>query len=52
MTRKNLFSTERARGFTLIEMLVVIVIVGILIAVSAPALDGILRASRLTSAAD
>lgn len=39
-------------GFTLIEMLVVIVILGALIAVSAPAIDGILQASRLSSAAD
>ncbi|HSI65582.1 MAG TPA: Verru_Chthon cassette protein D [Candidatus Saccharimonadia bacterium] len=52
MRQENMVNTGRARGFTLIEMLVVIVIVGILIAVSAPALDGILRASRLTSAAD
>ncbi len=42
----------RRAAFTLIEVLIVVVILGILMAVSAPALDGALRASRLTSAGD
>ncbi|QIF05813.1 Verru_Chthon cassette protein D [Roseimicrobium sp. ORNL1] len=46
-------SRRRSRSaFTLIEMLVVIVIIGALITVSAPAIDGVLRSSRLTSTAD
>lgn len=46
-------SRRRSRSaFTLIEMLVVIVIIGVLITVSAPAIDGVLRSSRLTSTAD
>lgn len=55
MMKWNIVRQSRSTGrnaFTLIEMLVVIVIIGALITVSAPAIDGMLRSSRLTSTAD
>jgi len=52
MKTHRAFKTTGTAGFTLIEMLVVIVILGLLIAISAPGIDGILRSTRLSAAAD
>lgn len=53
MMNSNTARPSRSRSaFTLIEMLVVIVIIGALITLSAPAIDGVMRSSRLTSSAD
>lgn len=46
------FQRHALAGFTLLELLIVIVILGILMTASVPAVDGALRASRLTSTGD
>ena len=47
-----LLKTHAGSAFTLIEVLIVVVILGVLLAISAPVVEGTLRASRLTSAGD
>jgi prepilin-type N-terminal cleavage/methylation domain-containing protein len=43
---------NRSQGFTLVEGLIVIVIVGILMAIAAPAWDGLILSRRLAAAQD
>lgn len=48
--RHNLISVNRSRGFTIVELMVVITIVGILAFIATPSFTAIKRNSELTSA--
>lgn len=52
MTRHSSCSASRSRGFSLIEMLVVITIIVMLLALATPALTRTLQASRLSAAGE
>ena len=47
-----MFGSARHRGFTLIELMIVIVIVGVILTVSAPSMLNLLQKNRLQTAAD
>ena len=43
---------RKPRGFTLVEIMIVIVVMGMLIAIAAPAVSGFLRSSRMAGASN
>lgn len=49
MSKQHIASTRRARGFTLIELMVGISVLGVLLAVGVPAFTDIIRTNRVAS---